>query len=102
MYYLLLRFDIPTDKLYEFNLSMDRLVKWPVYALYTSNVNTEHKSFEFIKEWAKKENIKKDLDSPDFTNLMGAIEVLGFLKHFNIHEGKTLEDFENNYIKHKV
>jgi hypothetical protein len=99
MYMLFLRFDIPKDKLYEFDLAIGRLVKWPVYSLYSSRPDDSKKSFEFIKEWTDKVDMQKDLDSPIFTNLMGAIKVLGFLNQFRVYETRQNQDIPGNYSR---
>ena len=85
MYLLLLRFEIPKNKLYEFDLAMGRLVKWPVYTLHTRQSNGNGKIFEFVRNWDSKEEMKVDLKSQIFTNLMGVIKVLGHILESNIY-----------------
>jgi len=85
MYLLLLRFEIPKNKLYEFNLALGRLVKWPVYTLHTTASNGDGKIFEFIRNWDSKEDMQTDLDSQVFTNLMGVVKVLGHILESNIY-----------------
>ncbi|MBT8291778.1 MAG: hypothetical protein KJN70_00770, partial [Eudoraea sp.] len=93
MYLLLLRFEIPKKKLYEFNLALGRLVKWPVYTLHTTESNEKGKIFEFIRNWDSKEEMQKDLESQIFTNLMGVVKVLGHIHQshiYNVAEDKDL------------
>ena len=85
MYLLLLRFEIPKNKLYEFNLALGRLVKWPVYALHTAESNGDSKIFEFIRNWNSKEEMQRDLESQVFINLMGVVKVLGHIIASNIY-----------------
>ena len=85
MYLLLLRFEIPKNKLYEFNLALGRFVKWPVYTLHTTENNGDGKIFEFIRNWDSKKDMQTDLDSQVFTNLMGVVKVLGHILESNIY-----------------
>ncbi len=85
MYMIVLRFQIPNSKLHEFNLALERLVKWPVYVLYTDHENTGSKVFELVRKWEGKALMEKDLTSPEYENLMGAIKVLGEINESNIY-----------------
>ena len=76
-YFMLMRFEIPNNKIQEFDLAFKRLVKWPVYTLYTTGGNAESKTFELVRNWDSKESMKKELDSRDFTNMIGMVKVLG-------------------------
>lgn len=73
---LLLRFAIPKSKLYEFDLALDRLVKWPVFKLHGSG-DSNNEIFQFIRDWKSKEDMQTDLESRAFNNLIGVIRVLG-------------------------
>ena len=90
MYMLVLRFQIPNSKLHEFNLALERLVKWPVYTLYTDHRNMGHKIFELLRKWESKAFMEKELNSPEYENLMGAIKVLGEIKESNIYNTKIM------------
>ncbi|MFC2147824.1 hypothetical protein ACFLR9_04580 [Bacteroidota bacterium] len=92
MYLLFLRFKIPKSKLYEFNLALGRLVKWPVYALHSKVNNDDGKTFEFIRNWDNREEMKKDLESQIFTNLMGVVKVLGHIQQSHIYNVTEEED----------
>jgi hypothetical protein len=92
MYLLFLRFKIPKSKLYEFNLALGRLVKWPVYTLHTTVNNSDGNIFEFIRNWDNREEMKKDLESQIFTNLMGVIKVLGHIQQSHIYNVTEEED----------
>jgi len=97
MYLFLLKFEIPENKLYEFDLSIGRLVKWPVYSLYSSEKNSKKKVFEFIREWSNEQEMKKDLDSQIFINLLGVVKVLGTVTSSNIYNAnKTQNEFIYN------
>lgn len=85
MYLFVLRFQISNNKLYEFNLAMGRLVKWPVYVLHQNDNQTEFKTFELVRNWKSETLMKKDLNSAEYENLMGAIKVLGTIMESNIY-----------------
>jgi hypothetical protein len=78
--------------MYEFKLSLDRLIKWPVYVLHSDGEDQEYKLFEILREWETKDAMNKDLDSFEYENLMGAIKVLGEIKESHIYE--TVENNE--------
>lgn len=92
MYMLLLQFEIHKDKLYEFDIAMGRLVKWPMFTLYGSPIESPTKSFEFVKQWSNKTDMQQDLDSPIYENLIGAVKVLGNLNEAVIYETKPLDN----------
>lgn len=89
---MLLKFEVPENKLYEFDLALGRLVKWPIYSLYSSEKNSNKKLFEFIREWDNEEDMKKDLDSNIFTNLLGVVKVLGTVKSSNIYSTNKIQN----------
>jgi hypothetical protein len=72
-----MRFEIPTNKIQEFDIAFSRLVKWPVYTLYTTKDQNDHKTFELLLYWDSEEEMKKELNSRDFTNMIGMVRVLG-------------------------
>jgi hypothetical protein len=90
MHLIVMRFQIPNAKIHEFNLALDRLVKWPVYALHGEEMNLNHKSFELVRNWENKTLMKNDLNSAEYKILMGAIKVLGEIKESHIYN--TLEN----------
>ncbi len=90
MYMILLRFQIPNAKLHEFNLALERLVKWPVYTLYTDSGKIGYKVFELVRKWEGKALMEKDLNSSEYENLMGAIKVLGEINESNIYNTKIM------------
>lgn len=99
MYILLLKFEIPTNKLYEFDLAIGRLVKWPVYSLYASSKELNKKSFEFSKDWTNEEDLKNDLKGQIFLNLLGLVKVLGSIQHYEIYKADiTTNEFQSNDI----
>jgi hypothetical protein len=77
MHLLLLRFTVPKSKLYEFDLALKRLVKWPVLKVQTHTPDTNFETFEFIRTWNNQEEMQADLSSHAFNNLVGAVKVLG-------------------------
>lgn len=85
MYLFVLRFQIANTKLYEFNLAIGRLVKWPVYVLHNNDVSPTFKTFEMVRNWDTEALMKKDLKSAEYENLVGAIKVLGEIKESNIY-----------------
>lgn len=93
MYILLMQFEVPNDKLYEFNLALGRLVKWPVYTLHSTGSDQTKEKFELLREWDTRETMKNELDSSAFANLTGMIKVLGEItqsKIFQVSEQKDL------------
>jgi hypothetical protein len=76
MHLLILRFSVPKSKLHEFDLAVDRLVKWPVFRL-RSTMGDPYEVFEFMRSWTGEEEMNIDLNSSAFRNLVGAIKVLG-------------------------
>lgn len=102
MYLLLIRFDIPKNKLYEFNLALGRLVKWPVYSLHTTVNNEKGKIFEFIRKWNTREEMENDLRSSIFTNLMGVVKVLGHIQQSHIYNVAEEEDLLKVLEKHSA
>ena len=92
MYLFVLRFQIPNTKMHEFNLALNRLVKWPVYILYSDEAHTGYKLFEMLREWENEDVMKKDLSSAEYGNLMGAIKVLGKIKESHIYNAIENKD----------
>ena len=90
MFVLLLKFEIPKSKLYEFDLAIGRLIKWPVYSLHASSTDPNKKSFSFIREWNSKEDMQNDLESQIFTNLIGVIKVLGNVILYDIYNANKV------------
>ncbi|MDM9632168.1 hypothetical protein [Robiginitalea aurantiaca] len=93
MYLFLLQFEVPTNKLYEFNLALGRLVKWPVYALHRTGGDQHKEKFEILREWDNSDIMKAELESQAFENLNGMIKVLGEItqsKIFHVSEQKDL------------
>jgi len=82
--------------MYEFNLSLDRLVKWPVYVLHGDGQAQGHKLFELLRNWETEDAMKKDLASAQYANLMGAIKVLGEIIESHLY--KTTENSENKEL----
>ena len=79
MFFLLLRFEIPANKINEFDLAFRQIVKWPVYALYTIGEEAHTKTFELTREWESETEMQQELESPDFVNMIGMVRVLGNL-----------------------
>ncbi len=90
MHLFVMKFQIPNTKIYEFNLALGRLVKWPVYVLHDNEVATNYKDFKLIRSWENKSLMKKDFDSAEYQNLMGAIKVLGEIKASHVYD--TIEN----------
>ncbi len=93
MYLLVMQFHVPQVKLHEFNLAIDRLVKWPVYSLHNSEGDDENIKFELIREWDDEQLMKSELEGLAYENLLGMIKVLGELtqsKIYNIPEETNL------------
>ncbi len=90
MHLFVMKFQIPNTKIYEFNLALGRLVKWPVYVLHDNEGTTNYKDFKLIRSWENKALMKKDFDSAEYQNLMGAIKVLGEIKTSHVYD--TIED----------
>jgi hypothetical protein len=84
MHLLILRFAVPKSKLHEFDLALDRLVKWPVFRL-RSTAGDQYEIFEFIRSWQNKESMQLDLTSSAFKNLVGAVKVLGNVEQSSIY-----------------
>jgi hypothetical protein len=80
-----MRFSIPLPKLYEFTLTMERLVKWPVYILHSPSQGKDAKKFELIRSWTNESAMEKDLASSEYRNLTGVIEILGSAIESNIY-----------------
>lgn len=97
MHLLLLRFSVPKTKLYEFDLALERLVKWPVFRLQAPRVDTDQETFEFIRSWESSEDMQADLSSHTFNNLIGVIKVLGKVKQSNIYKVDEQTDFSLEY-----
>ncbi len=91
-YFLLMRFEIPNNKIQEFDLAFKRLVKWPVYTLYATSESSESKTFELVRNWDSKEEMKKELDSRDFTNMIGMVKVLGNVLQSYIYDVSNKAD----------
>jgi hypothetical protein len=85
MYLLVMRFEIPSSKLYEFDLTLGRLVKWPIYALHGSGSPSDRKIFELVRSWGNETLMNRELDSPEYRNLTGAIKVLGEILESKIY-----------------
>ena len=83
-----MKVQIPSPKLQEFNIALERLVKWPVYVLYNDHRNTGYKVFELVRKWKDESLMEKDVKSPEYENLMGAIKVLGKINESNIYHTK--------------
>lgn len=77
MYLLVMQFEVPNNKLYEFNLALGRLVKWPVYVLHSTESNAEKRKFELMREWDNEADMREELKSAAYENLTGMIKVLG-------------------------
>jgi hypothetical protein len=88
---MLLQFEIHKDKLYEFDIAVGRLVKWPMLTLYDSRLESSSKPFEFIRQWTTQKEMQQDLASPMYQNLIGAVKVLGNLKDIAIYETTPLD-----------
>ncbi|MDM9632718.1 hypothetical protein [Robiginitalea aurantiaca] len=101
MYLYVLRFHVFNKKLYEFNLALGRLVKWPVYVLRQNNDQAEYRTFELVRTWQNKGQMNHDLKSTEYGNLIGAIRVLGEITESNIystiHESNLLEEDEYTF-----
>lgn len=97
MYLLYIRFQIPNSKLYEFNLAIKRLIKWPVYAEQISDSESNWKSFEIFRNYSTKEVMEKELNGAVYENLMGLVKVLGSLKESKLYEIKTKKDLINEF-----
>jgi hypothetical protein len=54
--------------------------------------NSDGNIFEFIRNWDNREEMKKDLESQIFTNLMGVIKVLGHIQQSHIYNVTEEED----------
>ena len=92
MFLLIMRFQIPLPKIYEFTLTMERLVKWPVYTLHSPSQGKDAKKFELIRSWTNESAMEKDLSSSEYRNLIGVIEILGSVVESKIY----------SVIKHKA
>jgi hypothetical protein len=77
MYFFLLRFEIPAHKINEFDLAFQKMVKWPVYSLYAVGEKTGHQTFELLRDWQSEAEMKQEVESPDFINMIGMVRVLG-------------------------
>lgn len=77
MYFLLMRFEIPNNKLQEFDIAFKRLIKWPVYTLYTSEEKANYRTFELVRSWESDKEMREEIRSRDFVNMIGMVKVLG-------------------------
>ena len=77
MYLLLLRFEIPSKKISEFDLAFRQIIKWPLYTLYSAGEQAQTRTFELMREWGSKNEMQQELDSPEFVNMIGMVRVLG-------------------------
>ena len=77
MYALIIHFEILDSKIHEFDVFSRRLREWPVYAQHHSIPSTSLKQFVLIKNWTSEQEMKSDLNSSIYDNLLGAINVLG-------------------------
>ena len=97
MYFLLIRFEIPINKLQEFDIAFKRLIKWPVYTLYTTEEKTNHRTFELMRSWKSEQVMKEEISSRDFTNMIGMVKVLGSIIHSQVYDVASEENlFEIN------
>ncbi len=94
MYLLLVHFEIPNNKIHEFDLAFQRLVKWPLYALYEMEVNADCRTFELTRQWDKKEEMQRDLESREFTNMIGMVKVLGNILQSYIYDVSNKADLK--------
>ena len=92
MYFLLMKFEIPNNKIQEFDIAFKKLVKWPVYTLYKTTDTADNKVFELIHDWDKKEEMLVELESRDFTNLLGMVKVLGKILQSKVYHVSGQED----------
>lgn len=92
MYFLFMRFIIPNDKIYEFDLAFRRLVKWPIYTLYKTNADQEQKTFELIRHWENREEMNRELVTREFSNMIGMVKVLGKVLQSDVYEVVDKED----------
>jgi hypothetical protein len=99
MYLLVLRFKIPNPKLYEFDLTLDRLVKLPVYTMHRTESQAESKIFELVRHWENRSLMKRDLDSPEYLNLIGVIGILGEILESNIYNSVEHTDLLNEQFR---
>lgn len=90
-----MRFEIPNPKLYEFDLTLDRLVKLPVYTLHRAESQADSKIFELVRHWDNKSLMDKELSSPEYLNLIGAIGILGEILESNIYNSLHHTDLLN-------
>ena len=97
MYFLVMRFEIPNQKLQEFDIAFKRLVKWPVYSLYTTEEKANHRTFELLRSWESEQVMKEEINSQDFTNMIGMVKVLGSIIHSKVYDVASEENlFEIN------
>ncbi|MGI9546190.1 MAG: hypothetical protein ACR2MM_03055 [Flavobacteriaceae bacterium] len=92
MRFLFVHFEIPNNKIHEFDLAFHRLVKWPLYTLYESEANADRKTFELTRQWENEEEMQRELDSREFTNMIGMIKVLGKVSQSDIYDVTSQED----------
>lgn len=92
MRFLFVQFEIPNNKIHEFDLAFHRLVKWPLYTLYESDVKTNRKTFELTRQWDNKEDMQRELASREFINMLGMIKVLGKVLQSDIYNITNQED----------
>jgi len=97
MYLLIILFEIPNNKLHEFNLALERLIKWPVYMLHNSETKSAKNTFEMARTWKNEESMKRDLSSHMYQNLMGAIKVLGNIDSSHLYSVKERTDLLLEY-----
>ena len=97
MHLFVMRFQIPNTKVSEFNLALDRLVKWPLFVLRGIGIPENHKEFQLVRRWDTKVLLKKDFESAEYENLMGAIKVLGEIKESHLYEAVENKQFLEEY-----
>jgi hypothetical protein len=87
-----MRFEIQNDKIQEFDIAFRRLVKWPVYTLYKAQTKADSQTFELVRNWDNKEIMQNELESREFTNMMGMVKVLGKLLQSDIYDVTSQEN----------
>ena len=96
-HFLLIRFEIPNNKIQEFDIAFQRLVKWPVYTLYTVGQKGDHKTFELTRNWDSYKDMREELGSQQFVNMIGMIKVLGNILESQVYDISKEENlFEMN------
>ena len=86
MYFLLMQFEIPNNKLQEFDIAFKRLIKGPVYTLYSADEKANKRTFELFRSWKSEQNMREEIKSKDFVNMIGMIKVLGTINHSQVYD----------------